>query len=101
MNKDLKKMNLRQRTTVVFSVLVMLVLAAAPGASVFSQTAAPTQPPTPTVVPTQMIGGANCAAGAASLTWYVGLGSGGNPDEITKETAWLDNFNKSQTDACV
>ncbi len=96
-------MKLKQRTIMVFSVLALLVLAAAPGASVvYSQTAAPTQPPpTATTVPTQVFAGTGCAANATKLVWYVGLGSGGNPDEIKKETAWLDNFNKSQTDACV
>jgi len=46
-------------------------------------------------------GGTGCAASAPKVTWYVGLGAGADPDVIPKEQAWVDNFNKSQTDACL
>src|SRR5258707_158785 len=90
-------MKIRQFTIVVFSALVLMIIAAAPGASVvYSQNAtqAPTVAPSPTIVPTIMAGGTGCAANATKLTWYVGLGSGGNPEEIKAETAWLDTFNQ-------
>src|SRR5438552_18832352 len=97
-------MKIRQLTIVVFSALVLMIIAAAPGASiVFSQNAtqAPTVAPSPTIPPTVMAGGTGCAANATKLVWYVGLGSGGNPEEIQAETEWLDKFNKSHTEACV
>jgi multiple sugar transport system substrate-binding protein len=56
---------------------------------------------TPTVVPTVQAGGEGCASGATKLTWYVGLGAGGDANVIPKEVAWVDKFNKSQTEACV
>ena len=55
----------------------------------------------PTVPPTVVAGGEGCAANATKLTWYVGLGAGGDADVIPKEKAWVDNFNKTQTDACL
>src|SRR6476646_12215136 len=55
----------------------------------------------PTVPPTVIAGGEGCAANATKLTWYVGLGAGGDADVIPKEKAWVDNFNKTQTDACL
>ena len=58
-------------------------------------------PPSPTVPPTVVAGGEGCAATATKLTWYVGLGAGGDADVITKEKDWVDAFNKRQTDACL
>jgi multiple sugar transport system substrate-binding protein len=58
-------------------------------------------PATPTVVPTVVAGGEGCAPSATKLTWYVGLGAGGDADVIPKEKDWVDKFNKSQTDACL
>jgi multiple sugar transport system substrate-binding protein len=58
-------------------------------------------PASPTVPPTVVAGGEGCAANAPKVTWYVGLGTGADADQIPKEKAWVDNFNKSQTDACV
>lgn len=58
-------------------------------------------PPTPTVPPTVVAGGEGCAASATKLTWYVGLGAGGDADVIPKEKDWVDKFNKSQTEACL
>ncbi len=62
---------------------------------------ATTAPPSPTVQPTVISGGEGCAASATKLTWYVGLGAGGDADVIPKEKDWVDKFNKSQTDACL
>lgn len=55
----------------------------------------------PTVPPTVVSGGEGCAATATKLTWYVGLGAGADADVIPKEEAWVDNFNKTQTEACL
>ena len=43
--------------------------------------------PTPTTV---SVGG-NCTG--TPVRWYIGLGAGGNPEEIEKETAFLEKFN--------
>ncbi|HEX9991067.1 MAG TPA: sugar ABC transporter substrate-binding protein [Chloroflexia bacterium] len=56
---------------------------------------------TPTVPPTVLAGGEGCASGSTKLTWYVGLGAGGDANVIPKEEAWVNNFNKSQTEACL
>jgi len=94
-------MKIRQRTTVIFSFLLLLAVAAAPGASIVYGQTGTQPPPTATTVPTLMAGGTGCAPNATKLVWYVGLGSGGNPEEIKAETAWLDKFNASQTEGCV
>jgi len=57
---------------------------------------ATTAPPT-TVVST----GEGCASGATKITWYIGLGAGADADVIPKEQAWVDKYNKAQTEACV
>jgi len=82
--------------------------AAAPAAATNTTAAAPggdatntVVPPTPTVPPTVVTGGEGCAPTATKITWYVGLGAGGDADVIPKEKAWVDAFNKKQTDACV
>lgn len=66
-----------------------------------TDTAAPVAAVSPTVPPTVLAGGEGCAAGATKLTWYIGLGAGADADVIPKEKAWVDNFNKSQTEACL
>lgn len=64
-------------------------------------TAAPTAVPTPTIPPPVLTKGEGCAANATKITWFIGLGAGTQPDDVTKEKAWADKYNKSQTDACV
>jgi multiple sugar transport system substrate-binding protein len=66
-----------------------------------TDTAAPVAAVSPTVPATVVAGGEGCAASATKLTWYVGLGAGADADVIPKETAWVDKFNKSQTEACL
>jgi multiple sugar transport system substrate-binding protein len=63
--------------------------------------AAPTPVPTPTIPPPVSTTGEGCAAGATKVTWFIGLGAGSQPDDVAKEKAWVDKFNKSQTEACV
>src|SRR5436190_11697714 len=82
--------------------------AAAPGATdtPAAGAAAATDTPaaameSPTVQPTVLAGGEGCDASATKITWYVGLGTGADADQIPKEKAWVDNFNKTQKDACV
>ncbi len=94
-------MNTRQRMTVILGALASLIIAAAPGATAFSQSATQTPAPTPTIPPTVISSGAGCTPGAPQVTWFVGLGGGTNPPDIPKEQAWVDKYNKSQTFACV
>ena len=35
------------------------------------------------------------------MTWFVGLGAGSNADVVPLEKAWVEKYNKSQTEACV
>ncbi|MBM3134955.1 MAG: extracellular solute-binding protein [Chloroflexi bacterium] len=59
-------------------------------------------PPTPTPLPTPVLTkGEGCAAGSTKVVWYVGLGAGTQADQIPVEQAWVDKFNKSQSEACV
>jgi len=59
-------------------------------------------PPTPTPLPTPVLTkGEGCAAGSTKVVWYVGLGAGTQADQIPTEQAWVDKFNKSQSEACV
>jgi len=94
-------MNIRQRTTAVFSALMLLaVVVAAPGASIVYGQA--TQPPPTATVPAPVLStGVGCAPGAPKVTWFVGLGGGTDAPVIPKEQAWVDAYNKSQTFACV
>src|SRR5258708_21884953 len=97
-------MKIRQLKVVIFSALVLLLIAAVPGTSiVIRQTAqqAATVAPSPTIPPTVVSSGEGCAAGAPKVTWFVGLGGGTDAPVIPKEKAWVDKYNKSQTFACV
>jgi multiple sugar transport system substrate-binding protein len=58
-------------------------------------------PPTATTQPTVVSSGEGCAAGATRVTWFVGVGAGSDAQVIPLEEDWVDNFNKSQTEACV
>ena len=64
-------------------------------------TEAPTAVPTPTIPPPVTTGGEGCAPGSTQVTWFVGLGGGSNADVVPLEKAWVENYNKSQTEACV
>src|SRR6185295_4281514 len=96
-------MNTKKLSTVVLFVLALMVVVAVPGArtvqTVHSQDA--TQAPTPTIVPTVMMGGEGCSASAAKVTWYVGLGAGTDADVIPKEKAWVDAYNAAHADTCL
>ena len=61
----------------------------------------PTSVPSPTIPPTVVTSAEGCAPGATKVTWFIGLGAGSQPDDVTKEKAWADKFNKSQKEACV
>lgn len=58
-------------------------------------TAVPAQPE-PTAAPTATILGGNCSG--TPVRWFIGLGAGGNPEEIVKETAFLEKFNAKYGD---
>jgi len=64
-------------------------------------TEAPTAVPSPTIPPPVQTGGEGCDPGATQLTWYIGLGAGSNADVIPAEKAWVENYNKSQKEACI
>jgi multiple sugar transport system substrate-binding protein len=64
-------------------------------------TEAPTAVPTPTIPPEVKTGGEGCDPGATQVTWFIGLGAGSNADVVPLEKDWVDNFNKSQKEACV
>jgi len=67
-------------------------------------TAAPEEPtpvPSPTIPPPVLTTGEGCAPGSTQVVWYIGLGAGTQPNDVDKEKAWADKFNKSQTEACV
>jgi len=72
-----------------------------PPAAQPTATKAPTAVPTPTSPPPVLTGGEGCAPGSTKVTWFVGLGAGTQPDQVPVEKAWVDKFNKSQTEACV
>ena len=63
--------------------------------------AEPTAVPTPTNPPPVLTGGEGCDPAATKLTWYIGLGAGSNADVIPAEKAWVENYNKSQKEACL
>ena len=108
---------MRKTITLVISLVVVisLVLAAcgpaptptpppptkAPEATKAAAATQPPMPPTATPPPTVIAGGKGCAPNATKVTWYVGLGAGGDADVIPKEEAWVDKYNKAQTDVCL
>ena len=55
----------------------------------------PTKVSTPTIPPTVVAGGVGCAAGSTTFVWCIGLGAGTQPDDVTKEKAKVDKFNKA------
>jgi len=61
----------------------------------------PTVAPTATFPPPVLTGGEGCDPAATKVTWFVGLGTGSQPNDVEKEKAWVDNYNKSQKEACV
>jgi multiple sugar transport system substrate-binding protein len=61
----------------------------------------PTAVPTPTIPPPVLTTAEGCAPGSTQVVWYIGLGAGTQPNDVDKEKAWVDAFNKSQTEACV
>jgi multiple sugar transport system substrate-binding protein len=66
------------------------------GSSALSAEAQTTIPPTPTPVALDTFD-PNAASGRTVVKWYVGLGTGGNPQQIATQRAVVDAFNKSQS----
>ncbi|KAB8139988.1 extracellular solute-binding protein [Chloroflexia bacterium SDU3-3] len=56
--------------------------------------------PTPTPAPV-VSGGEGCAPSATPVNWFIGLGSGADAPVIPLEEAWVEKFNKTQTDVCL
>lgn len=83
----------------IFFVMNMLVfaslaLAACGGAAT---TAAPTEPPAATAAPTAALTEAPTAAPEkVQIRWFVGLGTGGNPEQIEAQNQVVEEFNASQ-----
>jgi multiple sugar transport system substrate-binding protein len=61
----------------------------------------PTAVPTATFPPPVLTGGEGCDANATRVTWFIGLGTGSQPNDVEKERAWVDAYNASQTEACI
>lgn len=61
----------------------------------------PTAVPTPTIPPPVLTTAEGCAPNSQQVVWFIGLGAGSQPDDVKKEKAWADKYNKSQTEACV
>jgi multiple sugar transport system substrate-binding protein len=74
--------------------------AAPAAASEATAPAAAEVPATPTAE-TIATSGEGCAPNATKVTWFVGLGIGTDAPTIPLEKAWVENFNKSQTEACL
>ena len=66
------------------------------GSNALSAQAQTTIPPTPTPVAVNTFD-PNAAAGRTVVKWYVGLGTGGDPQQIDVQRAVVDSFNKSQS----
>ena len=64
-------------------------------------TKVPTAVPTATNPPPVVTTGEGCATGATKVSWFIGLGTGSQPDQVTTEKAWVDKYNKSQTAVCL
>src|SRR5579885_2249993 len=88
----------RRTTTIILTVLAALMMLALPSTMIVHSADAT---PTPTTVPTMVMGGEGCSASAAKVTWYVGLGSGTDANVIPKEKAWVDAYNTAHADTCL
>jgi multiple sugar transport system substrate-binding protein len=73
----------------------------APVATEAAATGEPTAVPSPTNPPPVLTGGEGCDPASTQITWYIGLGAGSNADVIPAEKAWVENYNKSQKEACI
>src|ERR671939_1987962 len=66
------------------------------GSNALSAQAQTTIPPTPPPVAVDTFD-PNAAGGRTVVKWYVGLGTGGNPQQIDVQRSVVDAFNKSQS----
>jgi len=64
-------------------------------------TKAPTAVPTATIPAPVVTTGDGCATGSTKVSWFIGLGTGSQPDQVTFEKQWVDKFNKAQKDVCL
>jgi multiple sugar transport system substrate-binding protein len=99
------------RRTVTFLAL-MAILAAACGASASpspssaspstaTSSAAATPSPTPLVTPPAIDTSAPGPNGGVIVRWFVGLGAGGQPQQITAQTQFVTDYNNSQKDVYI
>jgi len=78
----------------VFAIFSLLLVVSMMLAACGTPTAAPvvaTEAPTAEVVATEAP-----VAGPVTIHWFIGLGAGSNPDQITKEKAFVEKFNTDQ-----
>jgi multiple sugar transport system substrate-binding protein len=87
-----------RKLTFVFSALMVLsmVLSACGGGAATqapAMTEAPAAPAVPSAVPTD-----KPQADRVQVYWYIGLGAGAKPEQIPPEKAFVEKYNKSQTE---
>jgi multiple sugar transport system substrate-binding protein len=83
----------KRTATLITVVIVLSVLSVLLGACTTTTPVAPTAAPTTGQVQATTAPVATAAPGVTKIRWYVGLGSGGNPEEIKKEKAFVAKFN--------
>ena len=88
----------------VILVLVLAIAACGPTATEAPPAVEPTEPPAveepteqPAEAPTEEPA-EEPAGEAVEVRWFIGLGAGGNPEEIEKEEAFVEEFNAKYGD---
>ncbi len=72
---------------------------AAPSTAAASQAATPA--PTPLVTPAPIAADEPGPNGGVVVRWFVGLGAGGQPQQIAAQTAFVSDYNNSQKDVYI
>jgi multiple sugar transport system substrate-binding protein len=74
-----------------------------PPSSAASQAAAPsaTEPPTPLITPEAIAPDEPGPNGGTVVRWFVGLGAGGQPQQIAAQTQFVTDFNAAQKDVYI
>jgi multiple sugar transport system substrate-binding protein len=72
---------------------------AAPSTAAASQAATPA--PTPLVTPAPIAADEPGPNGGVVVRWFVGLGAGGQPQQIAAQTAFVNDYNNSQKDVYI